>query len=64
VFRIDIAQCERCGGKVKIIASIEDPAVVGRILAHWEKSANSPAERLTAQGPRGPPPGQGVLDRG
>ncbi|GMW08072.1 MAG: hypothetical protein AMXMBFR8_28680 [Nevskiales bacterium] len=26
VFRIDIEPCERCGGKVKIIASIEDAA--------------------------------------
>ncbi|MCC7258910.1 MAG: hypothetical protein IT486_11125, partial [Gammaproteobacteria bacterium] len=25
VFRIDIDTCERCGGKVKIIASIDDP---------------------------------------
>jgi hypothetical protein len=34
VFRIDIESCERCGGKVRIIASIDDPAVVERILAH------------------------------
>jgi hypothetical protein len=27
VFRIDIETCERCGGRVRIIASIEDPAV-------------------------------------
>jgi len=33
VFRIEIEQCEHCGGKVRIIASIEDPALVGRILA-------------------------------
>jgi hypothetical protein len=36
-----IGQCEidwhdgkRCGGAVKIIASIEDPEVIGRILQH------------------------------
>jgi len=31
VFRIDIEQCERCGGRVRIIASIEDPALIGKI---------------------------------
>ena len=33
VFRIDIESCERCGGTVKILASIEDPAVIAKILA-------------------------------
>ena len=27
VFAIEIEKCERCGGKVKIIACIEDPVV-------------------------------------
>ena len=27
-------QCEKCGGKVKIIASIEDPEVIEKILKH------------------------------
>ena len=27
VFAIEIEKCEKCGGKVKILASIEDPAV-------------------------------------
>ena len=27
-----IESCEQCGGKVKVIASIEDPAVIGQIL--------------------------------
>jgi hypothetical protein len=34
VFGIEIESCERCGGAVKIIASIEDPQVIGRILEH------------------------------
>ena len=33
-FRIEIEKCEKCGGKVKIIASIEDPDVVEKILKH------------------------------
>jgi hypothetical protein len=34
VFRIDISECEQCQGPVKIIACIEDPAVIEKILAH------------------------------
>lgn len=37
VFRIEIEQCERCGGRVRVIASVEDPAVIGKILAHRER---------------------------
>jgi len=34
VFAIEIEKCEKCGGNVKIIASIEDPEVVEKILKH------------------------------
>ena len=37
VFNIDIETCERCGGKVKMIASIEDPAVIAHILKHLKQ---------------------------
>ena len=37
VFGIDIETCERCGGKVKVIASIEDPAVIAHILKHLKQ---------------------------
>jgi Putative transposase len=36
VFSIDIETCRRCGGKLKVLASIEDPALITRILAHLE----------------------------
>lgn len=36
VFGIEIETCEQCGGKVKVIASIDDPTVIGRILGHLE----------------------------
>ena len=32
--RIEIEKCEECGGPVRIIASIEDPDVIERILKH------------------------------
>jgi len=37
VFNIDIETCERCGGKVKVIASIEDSAVIAHILKHLKQ---------------------------
>ena len=54
VFGIEIETGETCGGEVKVIASIEDPAVIGKILGHLESRA-SPA----GSGPpsRGPPAG-------
>jgi len=34
VFAIEIETCQRCGGKLEVIASIEDAELIGRILAH------------------------------
>ena len=34
VFNIDIERCDICGKKVKLIACIEDPVVIKKILAH------------------------------
>jgi len=41
VFKIDVETCSECGGDVRIIASSEDPAVVQKILAHLDDSAQS-----------------------
>jgi hypothetical protein len=43
VFDIDIEVCEKCGGDVRIIASIEDPAVIHKILAHLNDNVTSVA---------------------
>jgi hypothetical protein len=37
VFAIDIESCRRCGGKLRMIADIEAPALIERILAHLEQ---------------------------
>jgi hypothetical protein len=54
VFNIDIETCERCVGQVKIIASIEDPAVIERILAHLNGKASSTKPAMPPEG-RAPP---------
>ena len=34
VFNIDLEHCPQCGGELKIIAAIEELAVIVRILTH------------------------------
>ena len=41
VFDIDVERCV-CGGKLKIIAAIEEPAVIVRILTHLGLPARAP----------------------
>jgi hypothetical protein len=33
-FALDVLRCPRCAGRMQLIATIEDPAVIQRILAH------------------------------
>jgi len=42
VFDIDIEHCPHCGGRVKIIAAIEDPAAIVNILTHLGLPARAP----------------------
>ena len=42
VFDIDIAQCPHCGGQLKLIAAIEEPAAIARILTHLGLAAQPP----------------------
>jgi hypothetical protein len=39
VFSIDIETCITCGGTMKVIASIEDPMVIQKILNHLKKKS-------------------------
>jgi len=59
VFKIDVTICEKCGGKVKVIASIEDPAVIKRIVDHLEQRA---ASLNTSSHPTRAPPQGALLD--
>jgi len=47
--------CARRGGKLKIIASIEEPAVIAKILSHLEKTAPEHHQAELPLGARAPP---------
>ena len=53
VFRIDVEPCQACGDAMKIIASLEDPVVIGTILAHVGETAPF-REVARLPGPRAP----------
>ncbi len=42
VFNIDIEVCPKCRGKIKIIAAIEDPKVIKKILDHMNLPSTAP----------------------
>ena len=42
VFQIDMTTCSHCGGSVRLIATIEDPAVIAKILAHLGLPTKAP----------------------
>jgi len=51
VFGLEIETCAACGGQVRVIASIEDPAVIGEILGHRASQAQPEGSRPPARGP-------------
>jgi hypothetical protein len=50
VFNIDVSICEKCRGEAKIIASIEDQAVIDKILHYLQAKGilERPSELLPA----------------
>jgi hypothetical protein len=53
VFGIEIEQCAGCGGRLQVLASIEEPEVIERILAHRRERGEeaTPLASLRARGP-------------
>jgi hypothetical protein len=52
VFGIEIEQCARCGGRLEVIASIEEPELIERILAHRrERGGGAMTVSLGARAP-------------
>jgi hypothetical protein len=55
VFGVEINTRARCGGKLKVIASIEEPEVIAKILAYLEKAAPDQSRAELPLGARAPP---------
>ena len=57
-FDLDVLRCPRCAGRMQLIATIEDPAVIQRILAHLglpgTRDGPPPPRSLTAVGAEQP----------
>jgi hypothetical protein len=51
VFALDVLACPRCGGRLRVIASVQDAAVVRTILAHLGRTLSG-----KAPGPAPPAP--------
>ena len=51
VYSIDVLACAGCGGRLRFVATVEDPPVVAKILAHLGLPTAGPAPM-----PARPPP--------
>jgi hypothetical protein len=49
VFAIDIETCPECGGKVRVIACIEDPPLIEKMPGHVQR--RQALIGITARGP-------------
>jgi hypothetical protein len=49
-FQADVLVCPRCGGRMVVLATIDDPAVIRRILTHLGLSVD-PGEPAPGRGP-------------
>ncbi len=55
VVGIEIEACARCGARLKIVASIEDPGVIARMLAHGDHASARLQEQPVLHAARAPP---------
>jgi hypothetical protein len=51
-FEIDVLACSHCGGRLRLIATLHDPVVIRKILAHLGIALSGPSA-----GPAPPEPG-------
>lgn len=61
VFNIDISVCSQCGGKVRVIACIEDPNVINRIPKHLDAKSNNEKQAVAINLPSSRSPSQLAL---
>jgi len=52
LFAMDVLACAHCGGRLRLIATLHDPAVIRKILAHLDlaHSGQSPGPAPPASG--------------
>mgnify|MGYP001822900505 FL=1 len=62
VFNIEIETCSECGGDVRIIASIEAPAVIKQILVHLDNTASCATTALLPDSRASPSLPLGLFD--
>jgi hypothetical protein len=55
VFAIEIENCCRCQGRLRVIASLEEPEVIARILAHQERGCGAAEPERAPIAARAPP---------
>jgi len=55
VFAIEIDTCARCQGRLRVIAIIEEPELIARILAHRERDCGAAEPELAPIAARAPP---------
>src|SRR5690606_4710849 len=52
-FEADVLACPRCGGRMTVLATIDDPAVIRRILTHLGLSTEAGEPALGRAPPEG-----------
>ena len=53
VYEVDPLTCPRCGGEMRVIALIQEPAVIDKILRHLREKGRGPRAGPWATGPPG-----------
>ena len=44
-FAIDVLACAHCGGRLRLIATLHDPVVIRKLLAHLGMARSGPSPR-------------------
>jgi hypothetical protein len=44
-FALDVLACPQCGGRLRLIATLHDPAVIRKLLAHLGMARSGPSPR-------------------
>ena len=50
-FAVDVLACPHCGGRLRLIATLHDPAVIRQILAHLGRAPSRPSPGPAPPGP-------------